>query len=100
LSSNFNLLWWPGTYPLATGCVVTCRPAANESTSFLSECHRNFASLWAGISVRRCVFPKMSLVAMSLNSSGGLQKLVKISQLKCNPQDLKGPLILLTIIVN
>jgi len=30
---------------LATGYVVTCRLAAKERTSILSECHRNFASL-------------------------------------------------------
>jgi len=62
----------------------TCRPAAIQHTAILNECYRTSARAEAGISVMTYV-PRVS---MSLNSSGGLQKLVesvsqKIESKKC-----------------
>jgi hypothetical protein len=43
--------------------------------------------------------PKMSRVSMSMNSSGGLQKLINIYLLKIETKNVKIPVICLTILV-
>jgi len=55
----FRPLYWP-----SSGCTLTCYKAKLCLTVLLHNCD---------------VFPKMSLVSMSINSSGGLQNLVTIS---------------------
>ena len=62
----------------------TCRLAAIQHAPILNECYRTSARVEAGISVMTYV-PRIS---MSMNSSGGLQKLVDVYQLKNRIQNM------------
>jgi len=71
----------PGpTTPTQLTMLHTCKAGADYLTSFLNECHRTYACVWAEINTEWCLCPKMSLESMSMNSSGGLQKIVNVSQ--------------------